>query len=86
MSLDNAIDLNRAKEELSPYLAIAGNVPPVEVVMNGTKEEIFQSVQECARIGKQMEQGYVLSTGCEIPYGTALSQIDWFMEAARQYG
>lgn len=86
LSLDNAIDLNRAKEELSPYLAIAGNVPPVEVVMNGTKEEIFQSVQECARIGKQMEQGYVLSTGCEIPYGTALSQIDWFMEAARQYG
>ena len=86
LSLDNAIDLNRAKEELAPYLAIAGNVPPVEVVMSGTKEEIFQSVQECARIGKQMQQGYVLSTGCEIPYGTALSQIDLFMEAARQYG
>lgn len=86
ISIDNIIDLERARDELSDVLTVAGNVPPVDVVMNGTKEEIFQSVKQCMEIGKQMKTGYVLATGCEVPYGTAPEKVDWFMEAGRLYG
>lgn len=86
ISIDNIIDLNRAREELSDVLTVAGNVPPVDVVMDGTKEEIYESVKQCMDIGKQMEKGYVLATGCEVPYGTEPEKVDWFMEAGRLYG
>ena len=86
ISIDNVIELERAREELSDVLTVAGNVPPVDVVMNGTKAEIFESVRQCMKIGKQMKKGYVLATGCEVPYGTAPEKVDWFMEAGRLYG
>lgn len=86
ISIDNVIDLERAKDELSDVLIVAGNVPPVDVVMNGTKEEIFESVKQCIKIGKEMKKGYVLATGCEVPYGTSPEKVDWFMEAGRLYG
>ena len=71
---------------MSDVLTVAGNVPPVDVVMNGTKEEIFESVKQCMDIGKQMGKGYVLATGCEVPYGTEPEKVEWFMEAGRLYG
>ena len=37
-------------------------------------------------IGKQMGKGYVLATGCEVPYGTEPEKVEWFMEAGRLYG
>lgn len=86
LSLDNIIDLERARDELSDVVTIAGNVPPVDVILNGTKEEIFESVRACLAVGKQMKQGYVLATGCEIPFGTDPVKADWFMEAGRQGG
>lgn len=86
ISLDNLIDLSRARDELSDVLRIAGNVPPVDVIMCGDKEDIFESVKQCFAIGRQMKKGYVLCSGCEIPYGTDPQKVDWFMEAARIYG
>lgn len=85
VSLDNMIDLKRAVEELSDAIPIAGNVPPVDVVMNGSKEDIVHSVQECIQIGSQAKKGYVLTTGCEIPLHTEIEKIDWLMEAVRNY-
>ena len=31
---------------MSDVLTVAGNVPPVDLVMNGTKEEIYESVKQ----------------------------------------
>lgn len=84
LSLDNIVDLKRAVEELGSLIPIAGNVDPVQVVMNGTKEEIFQAVEFCINTGKQAEKGYHLATGCDIPERTKPEQIDYFMEAARK--
>lgn len=86
LSLDNIIDLERAVEELGESIPIAGNVDPVEIVMNGTKEEITQAVWKCMDIGGKAEKGYTLATGCDVPEITKPEQIDYFMEAARDYG
>ena len=85
LSLDNIIDLKRAAEELGKYIPIAGNVDPVEIVMNGTKEEITQAVKKCIDIGLKAEKGYVLATGCDIPYSAPPEKVDYFMETVREY-
>lgn len=85
VSLDNIIDLGAAAEELGKYVPIAGNVDPVEIILNGTPEEIRRSVTECIDLGRRSEKGYTLATGCDIPETTDPTQIDYFMEAVRTY-
>lgn len=85
LSLDNIIDLERAVDELGAYVTIAGNVDPVEIIMNGTTEEITRSVENCIDVGKRAEKGFHLATGCDIPELTAPEKIDVMMRAARDY-
>lgn len=85
LSLDNIIDLERAVQELGDKIPIAGNVDPVDVVMNGSREEIFQAVRYCIETGRNAKKGYVLATGCDVPDTTDPIQIDWMMEAVRTY-
>lgn len=86
ISLDNIVDLDRAARELGKKVPIAGNVDPVQSMLNGTKEEIFADVQKCIELGNSAEKGFHLTTGCDIPDGTSPEKVDWFMEAARLYG
>ncbi len=86
VSLDNIIDMQRAVDELGIHVPIAGNVPPVEVMMKGTKEDIYASVYHCANIGYQSKNGFMLTTGCDLPEKTAVEKVDYFMEAVRSYG
>ncbi len=85
LSLDNIIDLERAVRELGDLVPIAGNVDPVEIVMNGSREEIFEAVRYCIETGRKAKKGYVLASGCDIPDTTEPVRIDWLMEAARTY-
>lgn len=86
LSLDNIIDLERAVLELGKQIPIAGNVDPVEIVMNGGRKEIHSAVKSCIEIGEKSEKGYVLATGCDVPDTTDPLKIDWLMEAVREYG
>jgi len=85
-SIDNAEDLEEAKELMGDRVVITGNVPPVDVVYKGTKEDIFKSVKECIRKGHDSPKGYILSTGCQIPMHTPMENIDVFMNAGKKYG
>lgn len=86
ISLDNIVDLERAARELGEHVTIAGNVDPVEIVMKGTKEDIYAGVRKCIEKGCIARCGYHLTTGCDIPDDTPIEHMDWFMEAARKYG
>lgn len=86
LSIDNLIDLENAKEELGSQFAIVGNVPPIDVIMLGSREEIFESVKKCVEAGKDTPKGYTIAPGCNIPLETQLQKIDWFVEAGRMYG
>lgn len=86
LSLDNIIDLDQAAREIGAEVPIAGNVDPVNIVMKGTREEIFEDVKRCVNIGSRAEKGYTLATGCDIPETTDPQKIDWFMDAARACG
>lgn len=86
LSIDNRVDLNHAKNEVSDKLPILGNVDPVEVMYLGTPEDVDQSVKECLQKGYDCENGYILATGCDLAGDVPLENIDQFMKAARKYG
>ena len=85
-SLDNIEDLAEAKEIMGKDVVITGNVPPVDVMLYGDREMIRKSVRECIRKAWNSPKGYILSTGCQIPKGTSLENLEYFMEAGREYG
>lgn len=86
LSIDNAVDLAFAGSELGDTFAMAGNVPPVDVIMLGGREEIFHAVRSCVEKGRNTKMGYTVAPGCNIPLSTDFRKIDYFMEAARLYG
>ncbi len=85
-SIDNVEDLEEAKEIMGNRVVITGNVPPVDVVYSGTRDDINKSVKECIRKAHNSPKGFVLSTGCQIPMNTPIEKVEMFMEAGRKYG
>ncbi|MDO5135831.1 MAG: uroporphyrinogen decarboxylase family protein [Eubacteriales bacterium] len=85
ISLDNIIQMDRAVQELGDVIPLAGNVDPVETILHGTKEEITRAVHSCIQKGLPAKAGYTLASGCDIPERASAHQIQWFMEAARNY-
>lgn len=85
-SIDNVEDLEEGKRVMGDRVIITGNVPPVDVLYAGTKEDVFKAVKECIRKGHDSKKGYILSTGCQIPMHTKIENIEAFMEAAKLYG
>ena len=84
--LDNVEDLTEAKEILGKHMCIQGNVPPVEVMKNGTPEDVLRSAKECIEKGRDSANGFVLTSGCQLPVGTPEENMHALMNAARIYG
>ena len=85
-SVDNCESLAEAKERLGGRFAISGNVPPVDVMLNGTIDDVIASCRECIRQGADSPLGYTLATGCQVPIGTPRENLEAFIYAARTYG
>ncbi len=85
-SIDNVEDLEEAKELIGDKLTLEGNVPPVDIMQKGTREEVLEACKECLLKGYDSPKGYILSSGCQIPMHTPLENIKAMMEAARSYG
>lgn len=85
-SVDNCEDLAELKAAVGDKMSISGNVPPVEVMRNGTIDDVIASVQQCLIKGADSPRGFTLAIGCQIPIGTPKENIDAYLYAARRYG
>lgn len=74
------IEIKQVRKAL-PDIILAGNIHPIEVMMNGTPEDVKASVRYCfenaAKDGK-----FVLCTGGAIGYGAKPENVDAFLESA----
>ncbi|AET67207.1 uroporphyrinogen-III decarboxylase [Desulfosporosinus orientis DSM 765] len=86
LSIDNLVDLEYVKEKVGQRLPILGNVPPVDVLMLGSKEDVFQAVKTCIRKGKDSPMGYIVASGCDVTQNVPVENIDYMMAAVRKYG
>lgn len=85
-SIDNIEDLEEAKNAIGDMVPICGNVPPVEVLKDGSIDDVIESVKECLRKGSDSPKGYVLYSGCQVPIGTPRENVLAFIYAAKKYG
>lgn len=85
-SVDNCEDLEELKEVLGDVMAISGNVPPVEVLKNGTVDEVIEATKLCIEKAADSPKGFVLAAGCQVPLGTPEENLLAFVYTARRYG
>jgi uroporphyrinogen decarboxylase len=86
LSLDNIEDIGQLREQFGHKVCLIGNVDPVETIMEGTIEQIYNAGRECIRKAAGSPKGFILSSGCDIPIGTHPDKIKALMDAARIYG
>ena len=85
-SVDNAEDLEEAKQMVGDKMRIAGNVPPIEVMMRGSIDDVIASCVDCMKKASDNPRGYLMNTGCQVPIGTPIENIEAYLYALKRYG
>lgn len=86
ISLDNGDDIAELRAAHGHEVTLVGNVDPVGVIMKGSTEAIYESVERCIHKAQGSPKGFILASGCDIPIGTAPDRVHDFINGARIYG
>jgi len=86
LSIDNAADLKAARDKVGWRVRLMGNVPPSEIMLQGTPEEVRAAVHACVRKAYDNPRGLVVASGCSLPVETPFENIDAMLEAVRDIG
>lgn len=84
--VDNCESLAALKSAVGSRMGISGNIPPVEVLLRGSIDEVFQSACRCIREGADNPRGFTLAGGCQPPPGVPQENFLAMLCAARVYG
>ncbi len=76
----NITDLSEVIDRIPADRLVMGNIDPVSQFVNGTPESIKQAVADLNQ-KMQNKSNFVLSSGCDIPPQTKLTNIDAFFAA-----
>ena len=79
-SFDEGLNLEMAREHLKGKVALAGYVPTVEVLLQGTPELVYQASLEC--LGNQVD---ILAPGCSLPQHSSLENIAAMVQAVKDW-
>jgi MtaA/CmuA family methyltransferase len=80
-SFDEGINLAMARKHLKGKVALAGYVPTVEVLLQGSPELAYQATLEC--LGNQVD---ILAPGCSMPQHAPLENIAAMVQAVKDWG
>ena len=84
LSLDAGSSLQKLTQLADRKLVIMGNVPTTHF-SSGTRKEMEASIRQCIETAAA-ESGFILASGCEIPFDSTEDRIEHFFEYSRQYG
>jgi uroporphyrinogen decarboxylase len=83
-SVDYKVDLTEAKKALAGKVALAGNLNPVGILLEGTAENVKKKAEEsCIAAGNG--GGFILMPGCDLPAAAPLENVRSMVEAAYNY-
>jgi uroporphyrinogen decarboxylase len=86
LSLDNAADLETVKVKVGRRVRLMGNVPPSEIMLQGTPAQVRAAVRDCVRKAHDNLKGLIVASGCSLPVETPFANIDAMLEAVREIG
>ncbi|MCI0494842.1 uroporphyrinogen decarboxylase family protein [candidate division KSB1 bacterium] len=75
IDLDWMVPIEKAVDLLQPNQVACGNFDPVDILLNGKPDEIFEAAGECIQKGKGR---MILSPGCEVPVHTPIENVAAF--------
>jgi uroporphyrinogen decarboxylase len=84
-SFDPYTDIDKFIDKIGDKVSLVGNIDPINVLRNGTTEEVQTKCKEIIQKGKRAE-GFVMSAGGELVHGTPPENIDILLEAVKLYG
>ena len=84
LSLDAGSSLHKLAQLANHKPVIMGNVPTT-YFSSGTRTAMENSIRHCIDTAAA-RGGYILSSGCEIPFDSTEDRIEHFFEYSRQYG
>lgn len=76
----NAVDMKDIMPQIPQDILACGNLDPAGVFRNGTPELVRESTAALLEAMKSYPN-YLISSGCDIPPNTPISQIDIFFES-----
>ncbi|GAB4257771.1 MAG: uroporphyrinogen decarboxylase family protein [Thermoleophilia bacterium] len=83
LSTDGATDIRKAKEILGDHMALMGDTP-AQLLTLGTPEQVADYVKALIRdVGPT---GFILSSGCDIPYSAKVENVKAMVAAGNEAG
>lgn len=79
------VELDDAVRRIGQTTSIKGNIDPVNVLMNGTPEEVRKDAIWRLETGMK-SKGFILSTACSIAPDTPAKNLDVLFEVVEKYG
>lgn len=83
LSVGPGLDITRAKPALTGKVCMIGNLDPVNVLMNGTPDQVDAEARRIMGIGKQ-SGGYIFNSGEMVPRDTPVENMEAMIRAARE--
>lgn len=81
VDLDSLVPVADARAQAGPEQVLAGNINPVNVLRNGTPDEIREAIGRCYK--EAGHRAYMVAAGCEVPRDTAPENLLALRDAAR---
>jgi uroporphyrinogen decarboxylase len=84
ISLDHKTDIAKAKEVLHGRMCFAGNVDPVNIMLQGSVQDVEDTCKNVIETAGT-DGGFVLMPGCDIPPTVPYENIRKFIQTARDW-
>ena len=84
LSLDSGSSLQKLTQLAHGKLVIMGNVPTAHF-SSGTRRDMETAIRRCIETAAA-QSGFILASGCEIPFDSTEDRIEHFFKYSRQYG
>jgi uroporphyrinogen decarboxylase len=84
ISVDEPTNLAKAVEAARGKAVVIGNVS-TNLFFLGSKDAMETAVKDCIGIAAP-DSGFILASGCEVPGIAPPEKVQWFMDAARDFG
>ena len=81
-NLGKTTDLVRARDTLSAQVSLMGNIDPLDLMMNGKPEEVYQEASNRLEIFRG-KNGFILSVGGGLNDGTKVENIRALLQAVK---
>lgn len=75
-------DIIKCRDTISAQMCLMGNLDPLELMVTGSPEEVYEGAKECLRLFPK-DQGYILSAGGGLNQGTTLENIRALISAVK---